>query len=239
VGSLLALIHSPLVGPLTWRACAEALSSIDRPAVVPSLAGVIDAKPPWIPKLAHRVVESLHEARPSDGVIVVVHSGAGSLVPAIHAAAEPLVTAALFVDAVLPNPGRTWFDTAPPALASRLRELGRDGVLPPWNEWFPPESIAAHLPDEDLRTRFQAEIPRLPLAYFEEIAPEVSGWDSIRCGYLELSKAYDDAAREAAARGWLTAHEPLDHLAMVTRPETIAGVLDRMLARMGFRRGNG
>jgi alpha/beta hydrolase family protein len=231
---VLVLIHSPLVGPLTWRSCSAALRSMDRSTLVPSLARVMDAEPPWIPKLAGRVVESLGEAPSRSDVALVVHSGAGALVPAIHAAARPRVTAAVFVDAVIPRPGRSWFDTAPPKLSQRLRELSQDGVLPPWDQWFPPDSIPSHLPDETLRSRFLAELPRLPLAYFEETAPEATGWDSMRCGYLRLSEAYEEAAREAADRGWPTHHEPSDHLAMVTQPETIAAALDRMLRQMGF-----
>lgn len=236
---LLVLIHSPLVGPMTWRECAAALGSIDRPTLVPSLAGVTDAEPPWIPKLAGRVADALRRVPPKTAVALIVHSGAGALVPAIHAAVAPLVSAAVFVDAVIPRPGRSWFDTAPPALGRRLRELSQGGVLPPWSEWFPPESIASHVPDDAMRARFLAEIPRLPLEYFEEVAPEAEGWDSIRCGYLRLSGAYEDIAAEAVARGWPLTHQPSDHLAMVTQPEAIASALDRMLEQMGFPRNPG
>jgi hypothetical protein len=146
------------------------------------------------------------------------------------------VTAAVFVDAVIPRPGRSWFDTAPSALAQRLRSLAQGGVLPPWNEWFPPESIASHLPNDELRARFLAELPRLPLAYFEEAVPGAEGWDSIPCGYLRLSEAYEETAGEASARGWPVRHEPSHHLGMVTDPEVVASALDRMLKVMGFSR---
>ena len=106
----------------------------------------------------------------------------------------------------------------------------------PWNEWFPAASIASHLPDDDLRARFIAELPRLPLAYFEEVAPRADGWDSMPCGYLQLSDAYAEAAREAASRGWPTVHVPSDHLAMVTRPEVIAAALERLLRDLGIPR---
>lgn len=233
---LLVLIHSPLVGPLTWQACAAVLRSYGRPALVPTLAGVTDAEPPWIPKLAGRVAEMLRGARAQRGVVFIVHSAAGSLMPAVTRAVDAPPRAALFVDAVLPRPGRTWFETAPPALGDRLRELGAGGWLPPWDQWFQRDAIAAHLPEEDLRGRFVAELPRLPLAYFEERAPEAEGWDSIPCGYVQLSDAYEEAAREAATRGWPTVREHLDHLAMITRPEEVASILDRILEGIGIPR---
>jgi hypothetical protein len=230
----LILIHSPVVGPLTWRACSAALESIRRPSSVPSLSGVLDTQPPpWIPKLAERVADEVRAAPAGSSVALVVHSGAGALVPAIHALLGRRVRAAVFVDAVIPRPGRSWFDTAPPARSEWLRGLSRDGVLPPWNEWFPPGSIESHLPDETLRSRFLAELPHVPLAYFAEAPPEATGWEATRCGYLQLSDAYDDAAREADARGWLTHHEHSDHLAMVTHPQEIAMALDRILEQMG------
>src|SRR5262249_26064705 len=232
----LILIHSPAVGPLTWQACAAVLRSAGRPAVVPSLAGVTDAAPPWIPKMAGRVVEALRDEPATHGGGLVVHSGPGSLVPAVSRAVDRPVRAALFVDAVLPRPGRTWFETAPQALGDRIRGLSVDGRLPPWDRWWPPESIAEHLPEASLRARFAAELPRLPLAYFEERVPEAEGWDSIPCGYVQLSDAYDETAREAAARGWPTVREPLDHLAMITRPEVVAAILDGLLERMGVPR---
>src|SRR5262249_14351385 len=107
----------------------------------------------------------------------------------------------------------------------------------PWNEWFPPDAIPSHLPDEDLRRRFLAELPRLPIAYFAEVAPEVNDWEAMPCAYLRLSEAYDATAREAASCGWLTRHEDSDHLAMVTRPDAIATALDEILKAMGWPAG--
>jgi hypothetical protein len=167
----LVLLHSPLVGPLSWRPTAD------------DVAEATDAP----------------------------------------------VAAAGFVDAILPHPGATWFDSAPAALGEQLRGLARHGRLPPWHQWFPQDAVSELLPDERLRRRFIAELPRVPLAYFEEAAPEVTDWPSAPCGYLQLSAAYDGEAREAERRGWLVVGEPADHLAMLTRPAVVASVLNRLV----------
>ncbi len=121
----------------------------------------------------------------------------------------------------------------PQARASRRRDAARGGLPQPRGgarrSWFETAPQA-------LRERFVAELPRLPLAYFEEPTPEAEGWDAIPCGYVQLSDAYDEPAREAAARGWPTAREHLDHLAMMTRPEAVAATLDPMLEGMGLQR---
>jgi pimeloyl-ACP methyl ester carboxylesterase len=231
---MLVLLHSPLVGPLTCQPAAASLHAAGYHVAVPSLSGVVEGGPPSYRRLAVWVAETIRHANPPGAVVLVGHSGAGALLPAAAQATDTPVAAVVFVDAVLPHPELSWFDTAPPALRRQLGGLARDGRLPAWHQWFPPEVLAELLPEEDLRWRFIAELPRLPLAYFEERAPVVSGWPAARCGYLRLSGAYDQVADEAERQGWLVVREPADHLAMLTRPATIAGLLDRLVkALMG------
>jgi hypothetical protein len=79
------------------------------------------------------------------------------------------------------------------------------------------------VPDPALRREFFAEIPRLPVAYFEEPAPTTS--DLRACALLRLSAAYDDAADEAEPRGWWVARRDWDHLRMLTDPEAVADLI--------------
>ena len=232
----LVLLHSPLVGPLTWQPAVTSLHAAGYHLAVPSLTGVVDTGPPSYRKLAGRVAETIRQANPTGAMVLIGHSGAGALLPAAAEATATPVAAVVFVDAILPHPGVSWFETAPPVLREQLRGLASDGQLPAWHQWFPPEVVTELLPEEDLRRRFIAELPRLPLAYFEERAPVVSGWPPARCGYLRLSGAYDGVADEAERHGWLVVREPADHLAMLTRPATIAGLLDRLIkALIGAR----
>jgi pimeloyl-ACP methyl ester carboxylesterase len=226
---MLVLLHSPLVGPLTWQPAAASLRAAGYRVAVPSLTGVVDTGPPFYRKLAGRVAETIRQADPTGAVVLVGHSGAGALLPAAAEAAGVPLAAVVLVDAILPHPGVSWLETAPPALREQLAGLARDGQLPPWHQWFPPEVVTQLLPEEDLRRRFTAELRRLPLAYFEEPAPMVSGWPWARGGYLRLSAAYDAVADEAERHGWLVVREPADHLAMLTRPAAIAGLLDRLI----------
>jgi hypothetical protein len=234
---LLVLLHSPLVGPLTWQPAATSLHAAGYHVAVPSLTGVVDTGPPSYRKLAGRVAETIRQANPSGAVVLIGHSGAGALLPAAAEATDSPLAAVVFVDAILPHPGVSWFETAPPVLREQLGGLAHDdGRLPAWDRWFPPEVMTELLPEENLRRRFIAELPRVPLAYLEERAPVVSGWPPARCGYLRLSGAYDEVADEAERRGWLVVREAADHLAMLTRPAAISGLLDRLVkALMGAR----
>lgn len=228
----IALIHSPLVGPLTWQAVGRLLEARGFSIAIPSLLGVFEAGPPYYPRLARRAVEAILGAGDDGPVMLAGHSGAGALLPAIAAEVGPRVTGTLFVDAGLPHPGVSWFDDAPVELARQIRGLAghaRDGRLLPWDTWFPPEAIAGLLPDAGLRAAFRADLPRLPLAYFEEPAPPVTLAPEVRGGYLLLSDGYQDAAEEAERRGWPLIHLPSDHLAMLTQPEAVATALEQLI----------
>jgi hypothetical protein len=211
------LVHSPLVGPATWGATADRLRSRGYRVSVPSLA--IASGPPFYRGYAEAAA---HQVDRDEAVVLVGHSAAGALLPGIADALHGRAGAAVFVDAMLPHPGLSWLDTAPESLRMQLMGLARDGVLPPWNTWFPPGTLEALLPDTALRERFVAEVPRMPVAYFEEKAPAAAGWESVRCAYIRLSEAYDGVAAEAERRGWWVHRENADHLAMLTRPDTVA-----------------
>jgi hypothetical protein len=208
----IVLVHSPLIGPLTWQPVATALAELGHDVVVPTIA--VDGGPPYYPSFARSVT-----ARLSGPVVLVAHSNAGLLLPSI--AAGSAVRGAVFVDALLPRPGRTWFDTAPAELREHLRGLARDGMLPPWHEWFAWQDVAELVPDPDLLARFVAEIPALPLGYFTEPAPPVDGWADVPCAYVRLSEGYDEFAAEAETEGWWVRRVDADHLAPLTRPSVV------------------
>jgi hypothetical protein len=123
---------------------------------------VVDTDPPSYRKLAGRVAETIRQANPTGAMVLIGHSGAGALLPATAEATATPVAAVVFVDAILPHPGVSWFETAPPVLREQLRGLASDGQLPAWHQWFPPEVVTELLPEEDLRRRFIAELPVFP-----------------------------------------------------------------------------
>jgi hypothetical protein len=116
----LVLVPSPFVGASVWRAVAEVLSG----AIVADYGPIASAHP--YEAAAQRIVGPVDTAP----WIAVLHSGAGGLAPSVAARASQLV-GLVFIDAILPYPGRAYVETAPPALAARLRQLTTDGLLPP------------------------------------------------------------------------------------------------------------
>ena len=224
----LVFVHSPLVGPLTGRAVADRFTAAGRRTVVADLRGAVAGPGPYVPAIVRRVAEA---AAPLTGDVVLVgHSGAGPLLPAIAAGSPQPVRAVLFVDAGLPHPGRSWWQTTPAQLTRRLQQLADGGRLPPWHRWFPADTLAELLADARVRDAFTAEVPSLPLAYFHEPMP-AAHWRG-PAGYLLLSEAYRDDADRARRQGMPVVELSSHHLGTVSAPEAVAAALEELLAAL-------
>ncbi|MEJ0027780.1 MAG: hypothetical protein WDN01_17280 [Rhizomicrobium sp.] len=217
----LVLLHSPLVGPASWAKLAPLLRGRGHAVAVPDLTPLMAGEGPYYPALAEAASSAV-----SDNSILVVHSGAGALVPAVAALVPP--RGAIFLDALLPHPGASWFAGVPEQLGAKLRGLARDGRLPPWHAWWPKGAMEALLPDRALGAAFMAEQGEVPLAYLDEIAPAIPL--TTPGAYLQLSGAYREDADAAEAEGWPVARLALSHLAMLTHADAVGGEIERLAA---------
>lgn len=212
------LVHSPLVGPLTWRPVAAELTRLGHHAVVPvaTFSGHND------------FVRSVARQCPAGSIVLIGHSGAGLHLAAIASLLPGRVEALIYVDARLPHPDDRPLAHLPPETAAHLKSLVRQGMLPPWHEWFPSVSLETILPDPQLRSAFVAELRPIPYTYYTE-PPPAADWQG-PVGYLLLSEAYRGHA-EAAGRSGATVTELVDHhLAMLTAPAAVAKALHNLLS---------
>jgi hypothetical protein len=225
----IVLVHSPSVGPSTWLPCARLLQASGVDAVVPDLRHVAVGGPPYWPRVAEIVVDAMVQLDEPGPVALVAHSNAGLFVPAVTEASSRPVEVVVLVDAVMPpSPGPV--AVAPPEFMAHLRGLAdRDGVLPPWTEWWPAEDVAALLPDADVRREIVADQPRLPLDYYEQVVPVPAGWPPARGAYLQFTPGYDEDAARASAAGWLVERIPGEHLHQVVDPVAVTGALVRLI----------
>jgi hypothetical protein len=227
----LVLVHSPLLGAFCWQKVAARLCADGYVVIVADFASVLFEQPPFYPKIARAIAKDAEEA--SGDIVLVGHSGAGALLPIIAMTIGRRVRGLLFVDAILPHPGKAWLDTVPPDFATRLKALSSDGFLPPWHEWWPSEVMARLVPDRAVRKNFVGNLDRQPLEYFAEIAPEVELSALVKCGYLQLSSAYETEAATVRSLGWPVDYCPLGHLAMVTDPDSLARHIARLVTDIG------
>jgi hypothetical protein len=211
------LVHSPVTGPSTWRRVGAELTERGHRVVVP-------ATPPAATSLgwAAFVGSVVALARGLRSPVVVGHSGAGPLLPRIGDRLR--ASALVFVDSDVP-PESGEAPLAPPDFLEFLRGLAIGRRLPPWSEWFGPDAMAELIPDEDMRAVVLADMPALPLSFFEERVPVPPGWTASRCGYVLLSEVYAEQAAKAEASGWPVVRQVGGHLDIVTRPEDVAGAI--------------
>lgn len=215
-----ALIHSPLVGPMTWSGVGHELRRRGHEVAIPSIREAAMSGS-WRTCL-DAVLASLG---PQSGVQVLVgHSGAGLLLPVIAAGMDRGPDTLVFVDSVLPPP-RGNATTSHEFLAF-LGTIERDGRLPRWSEWFGPGVMESLVPDASTRRAIVDEMPELPVSYYlEQHIPMPHGWGEVECTYVCLSEAYRTYADSATERGWTVIDAPGTHLDIVTRPADMAEIL--------------
>lgn len=221
VAPVIVLIHSPNLGPGSWRPVADELSRAGHRVVVPSLAGFAEDGPPYVPRLVRLAAEQVPTGPPGE-IILVPHSGAGVFVPHLVRAVGAREATAVFADAALPRrPGAS--TVVEGEFLPFLRELASGGVVPPWPQWWPGEDLSPLFPDEATRQAVTSEAGALPLRFFEETLPALpEGWPPCRAAYLVFSEAYRQEADQAARAGWPVRELPGEHLHMLVSPGQVA-----------------
>jgi hypothetical protein len=194
-----ALIHSPIVGPLTWALVAEELERRGEKALVPALANGEEEEPYW-----KQHAESLAEffgGLVAERQVLVAHSGAGPILPALaQQIGKP--AAYIFVDASLPEDEASRLDQLaaelPEAATALERMLAAGQRAPDWSD----SDLRHEIPDARLRRRVLAELTPRPARFYEEPIAVFEGWPDAPCGYLQFSPAYERPGAQARERGW-------------------------------------
>jgi pimeloyl-ACP methyl ester carboxylesterase len=220
-GPPVVLVHSPVLGPASWEPTARALSGRGWICLVPSLLEATS--------VAEHV--ALAASAVPDGAVLVAHSGAGALLPAVGEAAGRSIGAWVFVDAGMP-PSEGPVPVTEPAMVDRLAGLARAGAVPPWSQWWGADVFADLVADADVRAVLASEMRTLPLDFFRTTVDVPAGWSEGGCAYLRLSHAYDREALEAERRGWVVERVDGSHLDVAVRPEVTAVALDGLLTRV-------
>lgn len=220
-----ALIHSPLVGPFTWRAVAALLPS----ALVPTLSDSGDG-PFW-----RRHAESAARAIGNERVVLVGHSGAGPILPAIAERLTAPAAGYIFVDAGLPMDGMSRLALMAEEDAGFAKGFGdylnEGGRYPNWAD----DDLRGHIPDDDARRHLLAEISPRNLSFFSEPISVSAGWPDAPCAYVRLSSAYDKPFAGAQALGWPTRRFEAQHFHMLVEPDAIARAISDLAAEMPVR----
>ena len=235
MNTTIALLHSPLVSAATWGDVPSELATLGLDVAVPEVLD--DDEPPFAARYVARASLQLAQELPGQPLVLVGHSGAGPLLPQIgfarHAAGVP-VRGYVFLDAMLPRvPQATTrlelLSLEDASFATSLAEvLSAGGRFPDWSE----ADLAESLPDPADRALVLAGLRPRQLDFFTEPLPAPEDWPDARCGYIQLSAAYDKPAATAKRRGWNVRAADLHHFAALTHPASIAKLLVQTLGEL-------
>lgn len=201
--AVFVLVHSPIVGPDTWRPVAEELTARGRRVEVPDLSD--DGRTPLWHQHVISVAAHVADAVESGAdLVVAAHSGSGQLLAHIGGAlrrAGFLPRAYLHVDAGVSTGGTSRLEqlrSESPAFADELEAVFASGErFPAWSD----ELLTALVPDDDRRATLAAGIRRQPLGYWTEPIPPDPADDTPH-GALLLSGGYAATAAVAERAGW-------------------------------------
>ena len=230
VPSTLVLVHSPLVGPSTWRPFGDTARAAGFDVVRPDLTGVENAERPQWRHLVETAVDAVVDAVADRSDLVVIgHSGAGAVLPAIGDRLTTRVRALVFVDAIVPPAAGEHRASA--SFRDFIDSIVVDDRLPQWLDWWPQDvasSLALSPADLD---ELRADMPRLHHSFYDDPVPVPSGWTSGPCAYLRSSPAYDDECRRAGEFGWPTAEIEGSHLSIFTDPAAAFAAVSTLVTR--------
>jgi len=219
------LIHSPLVGGLTWTWVADQMQQKGLNVVVPLLLDSPNSSKPFWKQHAESVTQALTQIPVNTPFTLVAHSGAGPLLPVIQQSLENPVNAYVFVDAGIPRDGTTRLDLMksedPEWAGQLLEELERGERFPNWSM----EDLRDIIPDESLREQVVAEIRPRGLSFFTEPIPAFSGWPDAPCVYIRFSAPYERPAALARQAGWTTYELEAGHFHMLVDPAIVTEMI--------------
>jgi pimeloyl-ACP methyl ester carboxylesterase len=224
-GMVFALIHSPLCGPLTWSPVAEELRRRGIEAVVPMLHDDEGSAEPLWAQQAQSAAAAL-TAIPADRPLVLVgHSGGGSLLPIIRQMTPHPLAAYLFVDAGLPHGGTSRLDemeTNAPTFAAQFRQhLASGGRYPTWSD----ADLATLIPDDVLRSGMVAELQPRALPFWTETLPSLPDWPDVPCAYMQFTASYPASVERAEREGWPLRTFDAGHFHMLVDPVAVTDAL--------------
>ena len=220
-----ALVHSPLVGPFTWQLVCEALIGRGFKAIIPALLDDPNSTLPYWQQHADSVARDLAHISSNETIVLVAHSGAGPLLPAVRQRLTHSMCAYVFVDAGIPRDQLSRIDLMKLEDSSSAEQfhtsLLNGDQFPTWTV----NDLQEIIPDGDTRRKLIAEIHPRSLSFFTEPIPVYDGWPDAPCVYIQFSEAYDWDAMQAKKSAWTVHKMHAGHFHMLVEPLAVANLI--------------
>jgi hypothetical protein len=230
------LIHSPLVGPLTWQLVQREMGKRGIEAITPTLVDHPNSTQPYWRQHAESVAGDLDHIPPERSLVLVAHSGAGPLLPIIRKSMHHSISAYIFVDAGIPRDNLSRMDLMrleDGQWAEQFHQTLLQGErFPVWTE----EDLREVIPDDTLRRKMVTEINPRALPFFIEPIPVFDGWPDAPCAYIKFSASYDWDFEQARQADWAVREINAGHFHMLVGPVAVTNMIVEAVHELGQRK---
>ena len=231
--SEIVLVHGGWHGGWCWRPVADRLRAAGHTVFAPSLTGLADRSHLLNPDIGVEThiadIKHLIEWEDLTDAVLVGHSYGGIVTTCVADRMPARISALIYLDAVVPEPG-TWIpDNIPPDRLERARTEARtrgDG----WR--VPAPDAALWVDDRRLRDWINGRTTAHPLRTFEEALTLGRDWERVKKKmYIRAERhpnaSFDEFCRKHERKPKWSVHRlPTFHDAMLTMPgETTALIL--------------
>lgn len=184
-----------------------------------------DSTVPYWQQHVESVARDLTQLPQRENLVLVAHSGAGPLLPAIRHRLTLSICAYMFVDAGIPRDGLSRIELMKledQEWAEQFHKTLLDGEqFPTWTE----DDLREIIPDRQSRQKLVAEIRPRSLPFFTEPIPVYDGWPDAPCIYIKFSEAYEWDAVQAKQVGWRVDELKAGHFHMLVEPLIVANLI--------------
>jgi pimeloyl-ACP methyl ester carboxylesterase len=234
--SVFVLVHGAWQGPRTWDWLSPLLQKRGHQVIAVTLTGLgedVERLSPAVNLSTHTedVTRELTQRGLSD-VILVGHSYAGMVITGVADRKGEQLRRLIYLDAFLPENGKSALDLLPADIQAVFRELARahgdgwripssEAILDLWGLTPGPvrDFVRERLSDFSLRCfeeklHLARDLGTLPATYVHSAAERYAG--------REVFRPFADSARE---RGWECHELPTGHQCQAEAPEAVASIL--------------
>jgi pimeloyl-ACP methyl ester carboxylesterase len=230
------LVHGAWQGNWVWERVADQLRAAGHLVYTPSLTGLGErahlAKPEIDLETHIADVIGVIEHHELDSIVLCGHSYGGMVVAGAADRLPQRIKSLVFLDAFIPEPGKSLWDFLPPEAAAQQRASAKDG----WK--------IARISAAEFRVQHPEDIARLdrravdqPIATMEQKSTVTGAWKNIpHLAYIRAGRQ----ARPTFARfaeqvrsdpRWQYFELPCGHNVMLDLPEALTGILLGCAAR--------
>lgn len=223
----IALIGGSGLGPWAWERVTAILNARGLHTATPQLRATgEDATPAdqvsmtdWIDDVAGFLAQH-HQQH----ITLVAHSFAGYVTAGALAREADNVKTVVFLDAVLPQPGRSWFDAAGPDVERFMLQFAHNGAIPFFTKEQLDQLHPEHGIDEADWRWMQPKLRAQPLGtYTQPAITEPLNPTAARLAYVQCLRTTPPATDTSVSRsGWTYRTLDTGHWPMITHPGATA-----------------